>query len=290
MTNIPLSHKTRIAPTPSGYLHVGNIVSFAITAALARKSGAKVLLRIDDMDRERVNPLYLQDIFDTLNYLGIAWDEGPIGVADFESKFSQLHRMPLYQQALDQLAQNKLVFACACPRSKQEPCTCFEQQIPLSTPNASWRLVTNNNALVHVKTYGGEITSEVLPASMHNFVIKKKDGYPAYQLTSVVDDLYYGVDLIVRGQDLWASTLAQLQLAGLLHKTDFSNISFYHHSLINDAAGNKLSKSAGSTSIQYLRQEGKSPAEIFTMIAGLIGITVQVNSWQKLVAVLAGDV
>ncbi|GAA3981669.1 glutamate--tRNA ligase family protein [Mucilaginibacter dorajii] len=286
MANSSTYHKTRIAPTPSGYLHVGNVLSFAITAALARKKGAKVLLRIDDMDRERVNPLYLQDIFDTLNYLGIAWDEGPSNVEDFESNFSQLHRMPLYQQALDQLAQNKLVFACTCPRSTQKPCTCLEQQLPLSTPNVSWRLITNNDDPIQVKTYIGKTISEILPVSMHNFVVKKKDGYPAYQLTSVIDDLHYGVDLIVRGQDLWDSTLAQLQLAGLLHKTDFSNISFYHHPLITDATGNKLSKSAGSTSVQYLRQQGKSAAEIFTMIAGMMGVTAQVSSWKALVEAL----
>lgn len=286
MANSSTYHKTRIAPTPSGYLHVGNVLSFAITAALAHKNGAKVLLRIDDMDRERVNPLYLQDIFDTLNYLGIAWDEGPSNVEDFESNFSQLHRMPLYQQALDQLAQNKLLFACTCPRSTQKPCTCLEQQLPLSTPNVSWRLITNNDDPIQVKTYIGKTISEILPVSMHNFVVKKKDGYPAYQLTSVIDDLHYGVDLIVRGQDLWDSTLAQLQLAGLLHKTDFSNISFYHHQLVTDATGNKLSKSAGSTSVQYLRQQGKSAAEVFTMIAGMMGVTAQVSSWKTLVEAL----
>ena len=72
MKEIPIFFKrTRIAPTPSGFLHLGNILSFAITADLARKSGAKTLLRIDDLDRDRVNPLYVQDIFDTLNFLEI---------------------------------------------------------------------------------------------------------------------------------------------------------------------------------------------------------------------------
>ncbi len=275
--------KTRIAPTPSGYLHIGNILSFGITTALACKNGARVLLRIDDMDRDRVNPLYLQDIFDTLNYLGVPWNEGPADVADFESNFSQLHRMPLYQDALNHLAQNKQVFACLCPRSKQEPCTCHKEQIPLSTPNASWRLITSNEAPIHVKTFNGAIISEPLPASMRNFVVKKKDGYPAYQLTSVIDDLHYGIDLIVRGQDLWASTLAQQQLALMLNKPVFGMSTFYHHPLITDATGNKLSKSAGSTSIQYLKQQGKSPAEIFTMITAMMGIAEKVNSWEAFV-------
>src|SRR5580698_8544901 len=69
--------KTRIAPTPSGFLHLGNVLSFALTAGLARRSGASILLRIDDLDRERVSREYVEDIFDALNFLGIPWDEGP---------------------------------------------------------------------------------------------------------------------------------------------------------------------------------------------------------------------
>ncbi|MDN3583521.1 glutamate--tRNA ligase family protein [Mucilaginibacter flavus] len=277
------SHKTRIAPTPSGYLHVGNVLSFGITTALARKNGATVLLRIDDMDRDRVNALYLQDIFDTLNYLGVPWNEGPADVADFERSFSQLHRMPLYREALNQLVQNKLVFACNCTRSQQHPCTCLQKHIPLSTPNVSWRLITNNNDPIRIKTYSGTTVSETLPISMRNFVVKKKDGYPAYQLTSVIDDLHYGVDLIVRGQDLWASTLAQQQLAEAMGKTGFNRIAFCHHPLITDVTGSKLSKSAGSISIQYLKQQGKSPAEIFTMITAMMGIAEKVDSWEEFV-------
>src|ERR1035437_9153412 len=92
--------RTRIAPTPSGYLHLGNILSFAITAALARKTNAKVLLRIDDFDLERTNKLYVQDIFDTLNFLEIPWDEGPRNMKQYEQEFSQVHRMEMYKKAL----------------------------------------------------------------------------------------------------------------------------------------------------------------------------------------------
>jgi glutamyl/glutaminyl-tRNA synthetase len=77
-------NKTRIAPTPSGYLHLGNVLSFAVTALLAKESGAKILLRIDDLDQARVNKRYLQDIFDTLNFLEIPWHEGPRNLEEFE--------------------------------------------------------------------------------------------------------------------------------------------------------------------------------------------------------------
>lgn len=241
---IPPIHfnKTRIAPTPSGFLHVGNVLSFSITAALARKHGAKILLRIDDLDRARVNREYLTDIFDTLRFLEIPWDEGPQDAGDFESRFSQIHRMQLYNETLDQLAAGNVVFACTCSRkqmSETGSCTCSDKQIPLNTPEASWRLRTDNAATLQVKSYNGKIVQTHLPAEMENFVVRKKDGFPAYQLTSVIDDLFYGVDLIVRGEDLWASTLAQTQLATVLGKQDFSDIVFYHHPLLLEADGKK---------------------------------------------------
>src|SRR5580692_4653347 len=121
MTDNPNSNrhfnKTRIAPTPSGFLHLGNVLSFAITAAIATKTGAKILLRIDDLDRDRVNKQYVQDIFDTLNFLEIPWDEGPRNYNEYESEYSQLHRMELYQAALQQLKNSGQVFACTCSRA-----------------------------------------------------------------------------------------------------------------------------------------------------------------------------
>lgn len=284
---IPQIHfnKTRIAPTPSGFLHVGNVLSFSITAALARKHGAKVLLRIDDLDRARVNREYVTDIFDTLRFLEIPWDEGPQDADDFEARFSQIHRMHLYNEALEQLAAGGFVFACTCSRKQMSEigsCTCSDKQIPLNTPGASWRLRTDNVATLQVKSYTGKIIQTQLPAEMENFMVKKKDGFPAYQLTSVIDDLFYGVDLIVRGEDLWASTLAQTQLATVLGKQDFSDIVFYHHPLLLEADGKKLSKSAGSTSIRYLEQEGESAEDVFMLISDLFSLPETAGSWQEL--------
>src|SRR5690242_19755059 len=104
--------KTRIAPTPSGYLHLGNVFSFALTASLARKTGASTLLRIDDLDQQRIQPQYVQDIFDTLQFLDIPFDEGPKDIEEFDRSWSQLTRMPLYENALAQLKYSGQVFAC----------------------------------------------------------------------------------------------------------------------------------------------------------------------------------
>jgi len=125
-----------------------------------------------------------------------------------------------------------------------------------------------------------------LPAEMDNFVVRKKDGFPAYQLTSVIDDLHYGVDQIVRGVDLWHSTLAQHQLAVALGRDDFKNITFYHHPLINDAMGNKLSKSAGATSVKYLREQDKSAAGVYSLIGYILGAETPVNNWAQLAGIV----
>jgi glutamyl-tRNA synthetase len=277
-------HKTRIAPTPSGFLHLGNVLSFAITAALAQKSGAKILLRIDDMDRARAGEQYIQDIFDTLNFLEIPWHEGPRNVKEFNESYSQVHRLPLYHAVITQLRDSGLIFACTCSRKQlnENSCTCFEKNIPLTTNEASWRLQTNNSYELAIKNYDGSITRATLPADMHNFIIRKKDGFPAYQLTSLMDDIYYGVDLIVRGKDLWSSTLAQQELAFALGQDSFGDIAFYHHTLLTDNANQKLSKSAGATSIRYLRESGKTAGDIYMLIADMLEIQKPIGNFIQL--------
>jgi glutamyl-tRNA synthetase len=285
-------NKTRIAPTPSGFLHLGNVLSFVLTAALAQQTGAKILLRIDDLDRERVKPEYVQDIFDTMNFLEIHWHEGPRNAEEYEKEWSQMHRLGLYRDALNQLERNGHVFACTCSRAQLQaggnvyPGTCLHKGLPLDTPQCNLRLVTDS-AEIWMKTYPGQTIANTLPAEMNDFVIRKKDGLPAYQLASVCDDVYFGVDLVVRGLDLWASTLAQLQLASKLGDNTFGDTTFYHHPLLMAAGGQKLSKSAGDTSIKYLRELGKTPADVFTGIAALFGKDERVHTWQQLAALLS---
>jgi glutamyl/glutaminyl-tRNA synthetase len=287
--------KTRIAPTPSGFLHLGNVLSFALTAALARRAGARILLRIDDLDQERVNPAYVQDIFDTLNFLDIPWDEGPRNMVEYEKEYSQLHRMELYRQALDRLKESGNLFACTCSRTGilrdsadgSYPGTCRQKGVPFEMENAGWRLRTEEERELVVKTLAGGQLKTTLPKRMSDFLVRKKDGFPAYQLTSLIDDLYYGVDFIVRGEDLWDSTLAQHTLSfPLLEQDRFSEITFYHHPLLTDAAGRKLSKSEGDPSIQYLRRQDWSPVDVYSWIAGKLERGVVVKNWDELSKVL----
>jgi glutamyl/glutaminyl-tRNA synthetase len=280
--------KTRIAPTPSGFLHLGNAYSFALTAALAQKTGAKILLRIDDLDRERIQKEYVQDIFDTLNFLEIPWHEGPRDMTEYKKEYSQVHRMGLYDQALDQLREQNAVFGCTCSRAQIRlqnpddtyPGTCRDKGLPLDMTEVNWRLRAAPADLNVNTLFDGTITA-ALPPVMTDFVVRKKDGFPAYQLASVVDDIHFGVDLVIRGQDLWDSTLAQLYLADKIGASAFEHSTFHHHNLLNAFAGTKLSKSAGDTSIRYLRTHGAKPADIYGQISRMLGLREPIRNWQQ---------
>lgn len=280
---------TRIAPTPSGFLHIGNIMSFSITAALARSCGAKILLRIDDMDRTRSADQYIRDIFDTLNFLEIPWDDGPADPGDFERNYSQNHRLNLYGKALQRLYHNGLIYGCECSRKQliTRNCLCAHKHMPFDTPDVSWRLKTDAQTALQIKEYSRGVVQTVLPPEMENFVVKRRDGLPAYQLTSVIDDFLYGVDLVVRGQDLWASTIAQHYLALALGEARFADVTFYHHQLLIESPGKKLSKSAGSTSIKYMREQGKTAADVFGIIGSMLGIREPMTNWEQLGAFLS---
>lgn len=266
-------HTTRIAPTPSGYLHLGNAASFLQTVVLAKQYNANILLRIDDMDSHRAESRYLEDIFETLHFLEINWQLGPRDTEDQTSNYSQHRRLPLYQRALDNLRQKGAVYACNCSRTQvlarngsgHYDGHCRHRELSLDEKDVAWRLDTSASSGTFMKTITGVHKAD-FPAGMRDFVVRKKDGFPAYQLSSVVDDLHFGIDLIVRGQDLWSSTLAQLYLAQQLNEPTFGDITFHHHPLLLDAQQNKLSKSAGDISVRALRQKGYDAARIRQLI------------------------
>lgn len=287
-TAFPRFCKTRIAPTPSGYLHVGNVLSFAITAHLARKTGARILLRIDDLDRARLRSEYVGDIFESLRYLGIPWDEGPEDMREYEVKYSQLHRLQQYRAALEELKQAGRLYACDCPRNARiETHICPHTHIPFSSPGVNWRLHTYRDTPLTIRSLGQPPLATALPGDMQDFIVRKKDGFPAYQLASCVDDDYFGIDLVVRGADLWSSTLAQSYLSKLLGENTFGKSTCYHHPLLkDDRTALKLSKSAGVTSVHYLRHKGTRPPEIYGTIAKMAGCQEQPEDYQSLAALL----
>lgn len=276
--------RTRYAPTPSGFLHLGNVYSFALTAVIAKESGCSILLRIDDMDTQRAKTDHVQDVFGTLRFLDLPWQEGPRSPEEHNSHFSQQHRLPLYTAALEQIRSMGHVFACNCSRSVKPDfphgCAgdCRSAGISLDTPGVAWRLDTRAAGNICVNGMNGSMRYE-FPQEMNDFVIRRKDGLPAYQLCSLADDEHFEVDLVVRGRDLLPSTLAQLYLAGLLGYKKFCSAVFVHHRLISDGNGKKMSKSEGAESVRYLRNKGSSPGQVFQLMAEKAGLG-RISRWQ----------
>jgi glutamyl-tRNA synthetase len=266
--------KTRYAPTPSGFLHLGNLYSMAFTAAIAKKEGASVLLRIDDMDKARAKKEYLQDIFESLNFFDLPWQEGPKNIDDHLRNYSQALRLGLYELFLEELKNKGLVFACTCSRSEIEhagthavyPGTCKNKNISLYEKNVCWRLNTSEPIEIQLKEYGEKTKHYVLPENMHDFIVRRKDGLPSYQVCSLIDDVHFGIDLILRGEDLKDSSLAQLYMAQLSGLNEFLSVTFLHHPLLLNQEGHKLSKSAGDTSLQYYRNKGYNKELIFKLL------------------------
>jgi glutamyl/glutaminyl-tRNA synthetase len=133
---------SRLAPTPSGFLHLGNAVNFTLTWLLTRRAGGTLHLRIDDLDRARFRPAYLTNIFQTLEWLGLDYDHGPTGPDDFERHYSQRHFLAAYEATLQaaRTAHPHLFYACRCSRTELSraattgshtyPGTCRPQQVP----------------------------------------------------------------------------------------------------------------------------------------------------------------
>jgi glutamyl/glutaminyl-tRNA synthetase len=311
MFNPQILLKTRLAPTPSGFLHIGNGASFVATWALARACGGSVLLRIDDLDAERMRTEYVEDIFKTLDWLGLDWDEGAFSVEDFSKNWSQHLRLEAYEKALKDLQQTGDLYACNCSRKDIRlastnglyPNTCRDKRVS-KTENVSnyekttaWRIVVESDKIVKfnylekipplsistnvgevtnlpdVKIFNESATSPVnLSQTMGDFIVKQKNDLPSYQLASLVDDKLFGINCIVRGQDLLHSTAAQIFLAEKLNYTPFLSTTFWHHPLLTDRQGVKLSKSEGATSLLDFRERNNSAAIVVRQAATWLGV------------------
>jgi glutamyl-tRNA synthetase len=269
--SLPEGLRTRIAPTPSGLLHPGNGAAFVLTWKLARSAHGRILLRIDDLDRERVRPEHVDDIFRTLEWLRIDWDEGPESPDDLQSTWSQVHKLERYQERVEALRDTGALYACTCTRTSLGSCTCRDQSLSFDTPDVTWRLDLRKAPAAHMHCWPGpdlELTPGVLMPQ--DPVIRQREGRAAYQLASLVDDLDQAIDFIVRGKDLLPSTACQLELARALGEPTFGATTFVHHGLLTDGAGEKLSKSQGAGSLKAMRDQGVGPGMVHDLADRLL--------------------
>lgn len=243
-SDITPQSRLRLAPTPSGFLHQGNALNFYLNWLAARQGSSHLLLRIDDLDADRKRPEFVQDVFDSLQWMGIHWDEGPRSADDFEANWSQHLRIGLYEVLLEKLRERELVYACKKSRRDLQPFNGVyppefrEQGLSLDEPDVAWRVKTPDDF------------------PMPDFIVRRRDGIPAYQIASLADDVHFGVTHIIRGADLESSTQAQIWLAEQLDMDAFLRVRFFHHGLLMDENGKKQSKSEGAASLKSMRDAG----------------------------------
>ncbi|MDO9710666.1 glutamate--tRNA ligase [Paracraurococcus lichenis] len=269
--------KLRFAPSPTGYLHVGNARVALVNWLLARQQGGTVLLRLDDTDAERSKPEYAEALEEDLRWLGLDWDE----------TFRQSDRMDRYQTAAERLKKAGRLYPCF--ESEEELRYKREQQIRQKRPpiydrgalrmtpeqyeralgngkTPYWRFLLESRT---VEWQDGVLGRRAVKLpSLSDPVLIRADGTPLYTFTSVVDDLESGVTHIVRGEDHVTNTGVQLDLWQALGGNP-AKLSFAHLPLLTDTDGGPLSKRLGSLALRQLRRDGVEPAALAGYLAAL---------------------
>ncbi len=279
---------TRLAPSPTGALHLGNARTFLVTWALARQQNMRIVLRIEDLDTPRVKPGVLDLTVDLLAWLGMDWDDGPI---------IQSHDLPHHRNAMQQLVAAGHAFPDARTRKELEELAsvqsapnegAHELVFPASLRPATWprtfhddapawRFVTPPEPIAFTDTFAGpQVTSPA--TTIGDFIIwTRRDaavpGQPAYQLAVVVDDARQGVTHVMRGDDLVESTGRQLLLYRALGLTN--EPTYLHLPLVRGTDGRRLAKRHGDTRLDAYRDRGVSAQRVIGLVAYWCGITTQ---------------
>jgi glutamyl-tRNA synthetase len=267
--------RSRLAPSPTGAQHVGNARTYLIAWLSARSQGAKITLRIEDIDSPRVKPGATAGIIEDLQWLGLDWDDGP---------FVQTQRLPLYDDALQALRAAEVVYPCTCTRSDiaaaasaphdehegpAYPGTCAFRQAAdaegLNRPYA-WRFRVSASPEFDDLFRGP--TCIDLRQSGGDFVVWKASRTPAYQLAVVVDDASMGITEVVRGDDLVPSTPRQHLLFQAL---GWPPPRFAHVPLVVGPDGRRLAKRHGDTRLTALRSAGVAAESLLGLLAWSCG-------------------
>lgn len=238
--SLPLAgqrYRGRFAPSPSGPLHLGSLLTALASFLEARSRGGEWLVRIDDIDSRRTRPGAADSILRSLEALGLHWDSGVL---------RQQQRLDRYREALERLQARGLVYACACSRRALAesqvhgvyPGTCRNQHYKAQSGRHALRVRTTATPIRFEDRVQGEIVQN-LAGEVGDFVVYRRDGDYAYHLATVVDDADQGITEVLRGQDLLDSTPRQIYLQQQL---DLPTPTYAHTPILIDMSGHKLSK------------------------------------------------
>jgi glutamyl-tRNA synthetase len=279
-------YRGRIAPSPTGYLHLGHARTFWMAQERARLQAGSLILRNEDLDRSRCKPEFVDAMFEDLQWFGLRWDEGPDCRGAY-GPYAQSERRGFYLEAFEKLKAGGQVYPCTCTRQdvlrsaqaphaeEQEPIypgTC--RPVPVSGRTATsqrstkaadralrvnWRfLVPQGETIEFVDGYFGT-QKFIAGKDFGDFVVWRADNLPAYQLAVVVDDAAMEIAEVVRGADLLTSTARQILIYRAL---GLQPPSFFHCPLVLDEQGKRLAKRHDALSLRSLRSQGKTPGEL----------------------------
>ena len=273
----------RFAPSPSGTLHLGNLLSSLLAWLDVRSQGGIMLFRLEDLDPDRSFEKYADQMAFDLEWLGLDWDEGWRPGSD---RFRQSNRIDRYQNALLLLKEKKLIYDCYCSRAERlaasaphpgdkndHGCRCrFFSEEETSAKLLSGRKPAQKCSIISQAVrwtdehFGPQ--EDMLNAGKDDFIVRRSDGVFAYQLAVSVDDMEMGVTRVVRAQDLMSSTARQIYLIKQLSGT--API-YCHAPLLTAADGRKLSKRDGDLNMEHLRAN-YTPEQLIGILAKLAGL------------------
>lgn len=267
-------YRGRLAPSPTGYLHLGHARTFWTAWRRARSRGGTVVLRNDDLDRDRVRPEYVTAFQEDLRWFGIDWDEGP-DIGGPYAPYSQSERIAVYRAAFVHLRTTGWLFPCTCSRKEIQsalgaphagdeepvyPGTCRHRQpddpAPVPGRRIHWRFRVPQGEAIEFSD--GHLGPQrwIAGTDFGDFIVWRHDDLPSYQLACVVDDHAMRITEVVRGADLLMSTARQLLLYRALA---WSPPAFFHAPLVTDAQGVRLAKRHEALSLRILRETGSTP-------------------------------
>jgi glutamyl-tRNA synthetase len=251
--------RSRLAPSPTGALHLGNARTFLLNWLLVRAEGGTLAVRVEDLDGPRVKPGAAEEALADLRWLGLEGDEPPL---------LQSTRAPAHEEALRRLAAAGLVYPCVCTRREIETAASAPNEGDEAPPYpGTCRGRFADAAAARAAT--GREPAWRFRAATGDFVVAKKSGEAAYQLAVVVDDAFQRVDTVVRGNDLLPSTPLQVLLHGAL---GLAVPRYVHLPLVRGPDGRRLAKRHGDTRLSRYREAGLPPERILGLLARWSGL------------------
>ncbi len=269
-------YRGRIAPTPTGQMHLGHARTFHAAWRRARDASGELVLRIEDLDPLRCRPEFTQQMLEDFTWLGLTWTEGPV---------YQSQRHPVYLDVWRRLRDAGVIYPSHVTRKEvrdaahapheddEDPIFPVHLREPIAAAatyqapdGVVWRFRVPDGETITFNDLKSGRQAHTAGIDFGDFVVWRKDGVPAYELAVVADDIAMGITEVVRGADLLRSTARQLLIYRALGATPPL---WCHEPLVRDAEGRRLAKRYQSLSLQTLRERGLSPADILTSPLGM---------------------